>query len=103
MDDAHSEIARTWQDVQKHIFDWAMEACDFSSARDLPVLSQPGQVILSGLLIMADWISSNEKYFPLLSAITIVLFICRGRSKLIVNCDSKMIAKVRTAYVNRIT
>lgn len=66
VDDVRSEIARTWQDVQKHIFDWAMETCDFSSAHELPVLSQPGQVILSGLLIMADWISSNEKYFPLI-------------------------------------
>lgn len=70
VDDVRSETSRTWQDVQKHIFDWAMEACDFSSVRDLPVLSQPGQVILSGLLIMADWISSNERYFPLIDVDT---------------------------------
>ncbi|MGX7416509.1 CRISPR-associated helicase Cas3' [Aerococcus christensenii] len=44
-----------------------MAACHFACVDDLPLISQPGQVILSGLLIMADWIASNEKYFPLIA------------------------------------
>ncbi len=47
-------------------FDWALEINGFESVSDLPKIKQPGQVLLSGLLIMADWIASNENYFPLI-------------------------------------
>ena len=66
-DNINSERAIFWKNLQKNIFDKALLACGFSDAKDLPLISQPGQVILSGLLIMADWISSNEAYFPLIS------------------------------------
>lgn len=51
----------------KDIFDWALQASGFKSVSDLPEINQVGQVILTGLLIMADWIASNTKYFPLFS------------------------------------
>lgn len=66
-DNINSDLAKSWQEIHKNIFDWAMSACDFTYASDLPLISQPGQVILSGLLIMADWIASNEYYFPLIN------------------------------------
>lgn len=65
-DDEQSEIAKAWKEMQRSLFTNALKVCNFSQAEDLPLISQPGQVILSGLLIMADWIASNEKYFPLI-------------------------------------
>ncbi|ERJ83443.1 CRISPR-associated helicase Cas3 [Peptostreptococcaceae bacterium oral taxon 113 str. W5053] len=61
------EIYRRWDREQRHIFKWALESCGFDSVEALPKIKQPAQVILLGLLIMADWIASNEDYFPLLS------------------------------------
>jgi CRISPR-associated endonuclease/helicase Cas3 len=56
-----------WKREQRRIFDWALEVSGFESIDLLPTIKQPGQVLLSGLLIMADWVASNEKYFPLFS------------------------------------
>lgn len=65
--DSSSEINKTWLSLHDEIFTWALKVCGFSSAKDIPMLSQNGQVILSALLIMADWITSNENYFPLIN------------------------------------
>ena len=34
--------------------------------KELPELSVPTELLLTGLLIMADWIASNPRYFPLI-------------------------------------
>lgn len=65
--DSSSEINKTWLSLHDEIFTWALKVCGFSSAKDIPMLSQNGQVILSALLIMADWITSNESYFSLIN------------------------------------
>lgn len=62
-----SAIHKNWDLVQKEIFNCALDEMGFDSVRELPKIKQPAQVILSGLLIMADWIASNDYYFPLLS------------------------------------
>ena len=58
-------VGKKWDEVQRGIFEWALLESGYKKIEDLPKISQPGQVLLLGLLIMADWISSNENYFPL--------------------------------------
>lgn len=62
-----SNIYKLWEQAQEEILQWALHASNFESIDDLPEINQVGQVILTGILIMADWISSNTKYFPLFS------------------------------------
>ncbi|GID27486.1 CRISPR-associated helicase Cas3' [Paractinoplanes brasiliensis] len=56
-----------WQQVQSELLAWMTAR---SGARErLPdwagtPLSQPAQAALTGLVIVADWIASNEKFFP---------------------------------------
>lgn len=66
-------IHEQWQNMQKKLMDDALRATNFVNVKGeadaslLPKIGEPRQVILSGLLIMADWIASNEAYFPLIS------------------------------------
>lgn len=60
------KTALLWESSQRKIFEWALKASGFKEVEELPRISLPGQVVLSGLLIMADWIASNDKYFPLI-------------------------------------
>lgn len=61
------ENARVLQDVWQTIFDMALEYAGFSDASELPQIDCSAQMLLSGLLIMADWLASNTELFPLLS------------------------------------
>jgi CRISPR-associated endonuclease/helicase Cas3 len=64
-EDSTSDIYGRWRNVQRDIFQWSLEESGFDSIDGLPEISKPAQVLFSGLLIMADWISSNRDYFPL--------------------------------------
>lgn len=56
-----------WEKIQKLFLDEAIEKAGYANIDDLPVLSDYAQMLISGILIMADWLSSNTYYFPLLS------------------------------------
>lgn len=62
--DKNREILET---AWKKIIDDALERAGFDSVEDLPELDCHAQFLLTGLLIMADWISSNTtKFFPVI-------------------------------------
>lgn len=56
-----------WRAVQRELLTWMTERSGAGERliewRDVP-LSQPAQALLTGLVIVADWIASNERYFP---------------------------------------
>ena len=65
VDDTDKPIYQKWHLAQKELFNWALKHSGFDAVEELPKINQTGQVLLEGLLIMADWIASNERYFPL--------------------------------------
>ena len=57
-----------WSSFWQSILDTALEAAGFSSVDDLPKkLTIPQELLLTGILIMADWIASNNRFFPLVA------------------------------------
>lgn len=64
----YDEAARSaWQSVQRELVAYARE---LSGARSLfevppPALSAPAASLVAGVVIMADWIASNQDLFPL--------------------------------------
>lgn len=58
--------ADVWKNAWREIVEEALKTAKLNSAGDFPRLSVQAQVILSGLLITADWIASNTEYFPLI-------------------------------------
>lgn len=59
---------QVWKDIQRGILDYALEKSGYECIENLPKkIPQSPQMILAGLLIMADWIASNQSYFPLIA------------------------------------
>lgn len=51
----------------KYIIEEALETSGFKSIEELPDINSQAQMLLSGLLITADWIASNTELYPLIS------------------------------------
>lgn len=66
VENPHDPIYQKWKHTQEAILHWALKENSFETIHQLPEINQATQVLLSGLIIMADWIASNENYFPLL-------------------------------------
>lgn len=56
-----------WKIVQQDIINFALKLSSFKELSELPSPNLQGQVLLTGLVIMIDWIASNENYFPYLN------------------------------------
>ncbi|ROO52782.1 CRISPR-associated Cas3 family helicase [Micromonospora sp. Llam0] len=58
-----------WRHVQQELLDWMAQRSGVAERLDdwsTVTLSQPTQAVLTGLVIVADWIASNENLFPYL-------------------------------------
>lgn len=65
VEDSQDDIHILWKNIQNGLMIWVLNESEIYDVTNLPKVSQPVQILLSGLVIMADWIASNEKYFPL--------------------------------------
>ncbi len=59
--------ATGWGAVQNEIIRWALSQDGMETPENLPECSMAAQMLLTALVIMADWIASNTAYFPLIS------------------------------------
>lgn len=55
-----------WERCWEQIIEMGVGMSGFASMEDIPSISVQAQVLLTGLLIVADWIASNTHYFPLI-------------------------------------
>lgn len=55
-----------WRGAWQDLWQDALAGAGYASAADLPELEVPAELLLTGLLTMADWIASNTRTFPLL-------------------------------------
>ena len=55
-----------WLRAQSELINFSLEYAGYENLADVPCPALPGQVLLSALLIIADWISSNAALFPLM-------------------------------------
>lgn len=55
-----------WKSIWKEFIDYSLEYAGYSDISEVPQnIDMPAQMLLTGLLITADWIASNQELFPL--------------------------------------
>ncbi len=57
---------RLWNGLYKEWADFSLEQAGFGDTSEIPVLSKKAEILLSALLIMSDWMASNQENFGLL-------------------------------------
>ena len=57
---------KVWEGFWTELLMTVLQDCGFDDTAELDDLDPQEEVLLTGLLIMADWIASNTEYFPLI-------------------------------------
>ena len=57
---------KVWESFWTELLMTVLQDCGFDDTAELYDLDPQEEVLLTGLLIMADWIASNTEYFPLI-------------------------------------
>ena len=65
-DNYYGDQKDIWTGIWEEWNCFALEYAGYSSVKEIPELDIPSEMLLSGLLIVADWIASNTEYFPLI-------------------------------------
>ncbi len=60
------DVKQIWKNAWEEMVDQALKLSGMESVGELPDITLEAQVLLTGLLIIADWIASNTTYFPLI-------------------------------------
>lgn len=55
-----------WNGLYQEWLDFSLERAGFSSVSEIPALNQRTQILLSGLLVAADWLASDPSNFELI-------------------------------------
>ncbi|WFC04537.1 CRISPR-associated helicase Cas3' [Lactiplantibacillus pentosus] len=58
--DNDTDIQAPWRQVQRELVEYGLHTAGYRDVTEIPTLNQPEAVILTGLLIMADWLASSE-------------------------------------------
>lgn len=58
--DGNENLQAEWQKTQQELIDYGLSVTGFTSLEEVPQITQSQAVLLTGLLIMADWIASSE-------------------------------------------
>ena len=60
-----------WEGIRKEWIEYSLNECNFHSPQNVPVPNVKVQMLITAMLIMCDWISSNTDYFPLADAFSV--------------------------------
>ncbi|HCW22856.1 MAG TPA: CRISPR-associated helicase/endonuclease Cas3 [Lachnospiraceae bacterium] len=63
----YEEQPSLWRGLWKEWFAFALHRYGFEQASDLPVVQQSTLILMTGIVIVSDWIASNQELFPLIS------------------------------------